>query len=288
MHVDSPSTEGVRIPTFTNTPYGFYSRLPILQTPSGPVAVLFSSIGDEPLGLALRACPEAIDPTLPLYHTTQPDSRLVRIGPLLRHRAVTAQDLKNVYFAHRPKRRAEPFPRSLALINGGIFAPFRIPEAHLRALARDHSVQVLRVTDAPFPWTGTPPVALALESSVMPARKYFWVITLGRCTVGAETSVQRPGAHWATMQQCNYQYNALPDAPPMPSHSCQSDHISGWADGRKTFKAYYPGWIPVILSFTPCRMNPTGETLVLNLEFRPPVRSGSYCLPQGGQNVATA
>ena len=287
MHVDSSTSEIVSLPTFTSTPYGFYARLPVLTLPNGiSIAILFCSIREDPLGLVLNPCPDALDPKLPLFHTAEPHKRIVRIRSLLQSHVVPLGIPKTIYFAHRPPPRLDAdLPRTLALINGGLFAPFRIPEVHLRTLGTEQSVRVLYATDVPFPWSGTPPLALALENRSL-SRKYFWILRLGRCTVpahgnGASSSGtigvgngQRHslGPHWASMEQLSYQYNELPTAPPVSTHSCPGDHICEWKDGKRTFTAYYPGWIPIVVSFTKCPMNPTGETLVLNIDFKPIVR----------------
>ena len=280
MAVDPPPSKPSVFPTFTNTPYGIFARLPLIQASSRQIAVLFCSIDGDPLGLVLTPCPDGVDAELPLYHTASPEIRLVRIKNLMRSHTITPQGSKNIYFAHRPSASLDPLPRSVALINGCLHPPFRIPHNHIRALAAEQKVRLVRATDVPFPWNGSQPMALVFENAAV-GRKYFWIVTLGRCTGQASasgaamqgedsgTNTSPPGAHWATIQQCSYQYNPLPGGPPSPAHSCATDHIDEWPDLTKTFRAYYPGWIPVQLSFTPFLMNSAGETLVLTINFHP-------------------
>ncbi|KAH9935227.1 uncharacterized protein BXZ73DRAFT_100612 [Epithele typhae] len=274
MQLDMPSSNWIGFPTFTHSPHGILGHVPVLPLPSGPVAVIFCTVDEDTLLLPMYPCPKAPDPSRPLYHTGPPECRLVRAGTAaLQGVTISPHAFKRLYFAHRPTSCAPRVPRTLALVNGAAFAPFRISQATLRALAAQNT-RFVAATDVPFPWAGAPPLALALCA---PARKYFWVLALGRCEARKRVpdpsrqpvgGGKRAGPHWASIQQCNYEYNRMPTGTCADMHSCETDHVADWPEGKKTFTGYNPGWIPIDLVFSPCPMNPTGETLVLHIDVR--------------------
>ena len=278
MAVDSavPPTQATIMPSFTSTPHGIFSRLPVLQGPSGSVVILFCSADEDPLGLPLAPCADFVQFEQSLHHIAQSASRLINISSLLQDHPITSQDYQSIYFANRPSIQFDSTPRAIALLNGGLSTPFRIPDWHLRALEAEQGARIVRATEVPFPWSGSPSIALVLENSAL-SLDYFWVIRLGRCAGPpstwneVEAGTKSAGPHWASIEQCSYQYNAVPEGRQRPVHTCPADHIEEWRNRRRVFRANALGFTPVVLSFTGCPMNPNGDTLIVNIDFNPPV-----------------
>ena len=276
--LEPPASNAVGLPTFTITPYGVLAHAPIIEAFDLTVLVLFCIQEKQHLGLLLHRCPDAHDPSRPLYHVCFRFSsavpvkigRMIDLGedvtkPQLKRSVVTAE-WKSVYLAHRPP----PAPPTRMLLNRGKAAPFRIPLWHVKELELNSFVDLLTPANRvfQFPWNGTPPAILRfrLKQSVASGEtRRDFAVCLGRCTASTSDRdrVRSLGPHWANVQPFQ---NGSSDTPaPTPTHDCTMHHIADWPRQTKTFSMWGGSLGAVLLSFGPCPLNSAG-TYIVNIK----------------------
>ena len=277
--LEPPASDAIGLPTFTITPYGILAHAPIIEAFDLTVLVLFCTQDKQHVGLLLHRCPDAPDPSRPLYHVCFRFSsafpakigRMIDLGedvtkPQLK-RSVVAAEWKSIYLAHRPP----PSPPIRMLLNRGKGAPFRIPLWHMKELELNAFVDLLTPSNRvlQFPWNGTPPAILRfrLKQSVASGEtRRDFAVCLGRCTTSTperdreRDRVRSLGPHWANVQP-------LPpgnrDAPlPTLTHDCTAHHVADWPRQAKTFSMWGGSLGAVLLSFAPCPLNPAGTYVV--------------------------
>ncbi|TBU24231.1 heterokaryon incompatibility protein-domain-containing protein [Dichomitus squalens] len=261
------------IPACSITQYGVSCHIPIFDTASLSIAVLFSRDQQGHLGLILTPCPNSIDPLLPLYHTGYPlynggeIARVVGLGKKLDALRFLDQPVdftwKEVYIAIRPPSSSNPIPRRVYARSS--FPPFRLSQHICRTLSNSgwelsrqptipHGVADSESVDVSFCRAGPERVRL--------------VFAMGLCSslsttalASSESASAGSYKHWASFWVIP---SGLPDDYQPPSHRCPADHISLWPDHKKLFAEQYADYhYPFAVRFTPCPANPR-ETLVLS------------------------
>ncbi len=281
--LEPPASDAIGLPTFTITPYGVLAHAPIIEAFDLTVLVLFCTQEKQHLGLLLHRCPDAHDPSRPLYHVCFRFSsgvpvkigRMIDLGedvtkPQLKRSAVTAE-WKSIYLAHRAPAAAP----TRMLLNRGKAAPFRIPLWHIKELELNAFVDLLTPANRmlPFPWNGAPPAILRfhLKQSIASGEtRRDFAVCLGRCVASTSERerdrVRSLGPHWANVQPLQRSGRDAPIAT--PTHDCTTHHIADWPRQAKTFSTFSmrDGELgAVLLSFAPCAMNPAG-TYVVNIK----------------------
>ena len=295
----SDHKERVKVPTFTTTPYGVRTQVPIVDFSNFSVAILFCTQKSLQIGLALTRCPDAPDSERPLYHCGAQGFRLVTI-PSDARPIFIPPDWTTVYLTAQPPFRADPayaqtsassgpessqtVSRALAYTNTTTTAPFRVPPAALSSgglFCTSSSPAAL-----PFGWSGDPPLALVYESlqgwfDPFHHERSGPVLSVALGVCGAART------HWAAVRvgtgvtrvengaggrDVVVAPHADTDARGDGEHACPEDHVETWP-GRAR-KVLMPisdlhdasSQMEVIFKFVPCPMNEEGRTLVMHLE----------------------
>ncbi|KAH9910729.1 uncharacterized protein BXZ73DRAFT_83240 [Epithele typhae] len=241
-----------------------------------------------PVGLFIKPCPFTTDRAHPLFHT----SFTIPFDTPRRLLALTKEDFlpiglsglpseskgwewANILLAHPVPPHTEAPRRALTQMNASLATPFRVPEASLHACVAEG----VRLTS--FCKSGD---VVGLQFMYGDASLPLEVIVrLGLCLRGSDrretgmsdltTFAARPSAstcHWATMH--------FPDNGDFrfgeslkcilekwnKRHECGEDHVRNWTDRRKLFSGRW-GLQKVVISFTVCPMNGTGNTLELHI-----------------------
>lgn len=249
----------VKNPTFTTTPHGLLTELPIIKTDFGwSIALLGWSIGGRRMGLILSKLPESFLAGLPhpLYHVGTwarfDICRLIPVDAFLVNmrrvgRAVSSPKWRKIYISLRP-------------IPGAVHIPmmFRYPPYNLIQARDAYALKLCRVSPL-LPWAGSSPIALTFRGP-----SYQFCIRAGRCNNSPEVrgQVMKQGAHWATL---HFLPSDSLESEDSAEHVCVSDHIGRWKDGHRAFS------LPniegeIILAFTPCHYNPA-DTLTINVSY---------------------
>ncbi len=253
-----------------------------------------------PLCFELYACPEAVDPTRPIYH---PIRRWLREVRPYRPRSFHVE-WREFYLSQEPS--VETPTRHIGHpVNASLFSPFHIDIPSLLERLRDDGVEEINPLDSqalPNPWTGHPPAAFLFRTlATYSDRNLLWefVISLGRCSQKPATAESHHGALWAHVTcpggELGGEVASLLSAPSRGDHThdhdCTVDHIAEWPGRARLTGILAPrasdssGYIIsrtvkyIQLSFTPSHLQPVGAPLRLQLGVdimevsRPPLGS---------------
>ncbi|KAI0692855.1 heterokaryon incompatibility protein-domain-containing protein [Cerioporus squamosus] len=301
-HASRIHMEAERVRSFSVTPHGVLSHIPVVEHNGLLIADLCWSDGyHNALALVLRRLPQTTaDRMVPLYAVGVVDSPP---RPVARcHRPAfdyMAWVWRDVYIMKGGATSA----RIPILEDCGSFIPFshvlpspiRFPEAAIDSFgaAFDTLIAVptpgrvkVSISDVsmPWPWTRAKPVTLTFyKLGVEPC----YVVQLGVCKLGVPAPWNQPetrpafppsqssylGRCWANVRFME-QRQAVPC--PAPDHACPHDHIVTWWDlkGRFVARPVDPAASPVfsrkvlVLSFELCPINPDGSFVLKELPRR--------------------
>ena len=259
--------------TFTVTPSGVLTQLPVIELSQQRILVAFisCSIDDKPLGLVLERCPN-VSGGVPLYDVgiNPPNGsgtfRLVTLDNVTVD-GVNGEEAtftwRTIYIRgrhdHDPLEAFQHVPMNRDLSSFYLRRDL-LREFDGRCLRRDPVVS----TEPVAPLSGQQGDSLAGASErreSLPATFLFFagdkphrvpfLVHFGRCRMTHGSSGE-DGAHWAKVERyVGYDADMVESQPTIPTHACSTDHISSWENRQKTFPiAFEPFTYGIRLSFS--------------------------------------
>ena len=237
-------------------------------------AKVLSNSERKHLALILLPCPDTVGSDPQIYHCTYIGGdytmpRLVAVGEDIIVSTPWPRTWTTLHISAKPPFRADAalprrlndwsLHRTLRFTNVTNTVPFRIPpeaQAVAGLVCSGVSSTIARIRNDG--WAGTPPLTLFYALAGLEGAPSVLAVCLGLCNDSSGTH------HWAHTH-CMLPRDgagAIREDGNCESHVCARDHISTWHEGTRIFDE---SWPKVALMFTVCRLNETGNTLVMHL-----------------------